>query len=392
MKKSLKKEDSMGLSKFKHVKIKGISTVVPEKEINIYDEAQYYGNNIKKIDRMRKIVGFYKRHVVDEGVTASDLCINAGEILLSEMNIDKDSIDALIFVVQRPDHSSPATAYYIHDKLKLSKNCMAFDIRQGCTGWVYGLYVASALIESGAAKRILLLAGDTPSSGVNPADRNVAPVFGDGGSATLLEYSDEINKSYFNITVQSNGYEAIIKPSSGYRLPFLYDESDKELTEYLTTPAGNKERLVDLHLDGIAVFDFTMNAVPSNIEDLMKHFGFNRENIDYLMLHQANKQIVQTLSSKLGFSDEKAPYYSFEAFGNQSITSIPIAISYNIQEEMQTTEKRILASGFGNGLAVASCIINTDKIYCSGIRMFKKPEDFLDRKQYIKYWKEKITN
>ncbi len=378
-------------SKFQHVKIKGMSTVVPEKEINIYDEAKYYGNNIKKIDRMRKIVGFHKRRVVEEGTTASDLCINAADILIKEMKLDRNQIDAIIFVVQRPDHSSPANAYYIHNKLGLSENCIAFDIRQGCTGWVYGLYTAGSLIESKAVKNVLLLAGDTPSSGVDPADRNVAPVFGDGGSATFLEYcSDEINDSYFNITVKSEGYEAIIKPASGYRLPFLYNEKDKELTEWLTTPTGNKERLVDLHLDGIAVFNFTMNCVPPNIEELIEYSKINKEDIDYLMLHQANKQIVQTISSRVGFNDEKAPYFSFEALGNQSICSIPTAISFNIKDKVQENKNKILCCGFGNGLAVASCVLNLDKIYCSGIRNYKPDENHKSREEYIDYWKKKI--
>lgn len=380
----------MAKSEFKHVCIKGISTVAPEKEINIYNEAQYYDNNIKKIDRMRKIVGFYKRRVVEEGITASDLCIDAAKILINEMNINKDSLDAIIFVVQRPDHSAPATSYYIHKQLDLSESCLAFDIRQGCPGWVYGLFVASSMIESGAVKKILLLAGDTPSYGVDLADRNVAPVFGDGGSATLLEYSREEHKSFYNITVKSEGYEAIIKPASGYRLPFKFNDEDNELLEYIETKTGNKNRLTDLYMDGMAVFNFTMNTVPENINELIKFANIEKDKIDYLMLHQANKQIVQTISSKLGFEEDKAPYKSFEELGNQSITSIPIAMSYNIKEKLQNANNRILCAGFGNGLAAASCVLNLNKIYCSGIRDYKKDKTHMTRKEYIQYWKKKI--
>lgn len=380
----------MTKAQFKHVKVQGISTVVPSKEINIYDEIQYYENSTKKIDRMRKIVGFHKRRVVEEGTTASDLCIQAAKTLLEEMNIDKNSIDALIFVVQRPDHSAPATAYYIHNKLGLSDSTMAFDVRQGCPGWVYGMTIASSMIESHAAKRVLLLAGDTPSFGVDPADRNVAPVFGDGGSATLLDYSETEIDSFFNITVKSDGYEAIIKPASGYRLPIKFNEDDKDLVEYLETKTGNKNRLVDLYMDGIAVFNFTMNCVPPNIEELLKFSNTNKEDIDYLMLHQANKQIVQTISSNVGFTEDKAPYRSFEELGNQSITSIPIAMSFNIKDKLENNKNKVLCSGFGNGLAVASCILNLNNIYCSGIRDYKADETHKTRSEYIKYWKEKI--
>lgn len=380
----------MTIAQFKHTKIKGISVVIPEKEINIYDEAQYYGNNIKKIERMHKIVGFYKRHVVDEGVTASDLCIQAAETLINEMNINKKSVDALIFIVQRPDHSAPATAYYIHNLLGLDKNCLAFDIRQGCPGWVYGLFVASSMIDSGAAKKVLLLAGDTPSVGVDLADRNVAPVFGDGGSATLLEFSEDENITNFNITVNSKGYEAIIKPASGYRLPFKFNESDKDLVTPIISSSGTKHRLVDLFMDGLAVFDFTMNWVPQNILDLMKYSKISQENVDYLMLHQANKQIVQTLSHKIGFSEEKAPWASFEQLGNQSITSIPIAIAFNLSDILSSHKLKLLCSGYGNGLAVASVVMNLDQIYCSGIRYYTVLHSRKTRNDYIKYWQDKL--
>lgn len=122
----------MTLSKFEHVKISGISTVVPPKEINIYDEAQYYDNNIKKIDRMRKMVGFYKRRVVDKDVTPSDLSIEAAKNLINDMKIDKNTIDTLIYVCQKPDFMAPATSFYIHNKLGLSEECAVFDVNQGC--------------------------------------------------------------------------------------------------------------------------------------------------------------------------------------------------------------------------------------------------------------------
>lgn len=181
----------MALSKFEHVKISGISVVVPEKEINIYDEAEYYGGSIKKIDRMRKMVGFWKRRVSDKGTTALDYAYNAGQNLIEEMNIDRDSIDALVFVVQKPDWGGPVNSYFLHHKLGLSKNCIATDIVQGCAGWVFGLHMVSQMIESGAYKKVLLLNGDTPAQDIDPSDRNQAPIFGDGGVATLIEYSEQ---------------------------------------------------------------------------------------------------------------------------------------------------------------------------------------------------------
>ena len=260
-----------------------------EQEINIYDEAEYYGNNIKKIDRMRKMVGFYKRRVADLTTTPADLAYDAAQKLIKEMKIDKDSIDALIFVVQQPDVMNPATAYFIHQKLGLSDDCLAMDINQGCVGWVYGLYMAHLMIASGMHKKILLLNGDTPSVGVDLSNRNVAPIFGDGGTATLLEKTDEVVDAFFNIETQSYGYEAIIAPFSGtrFRTPLINDEDFELLAklrkERITMPTGNDVSLFSGYIDGLAVFDFTVKFVPENIKKLLlsfrHYFGICMENL-----------------------------------------------------------------------------------------------------------------
>jgi len=388
----------MTLSKFEHVKITGISVVVPEKEINIYDEAEYYNNSIKKIDRMRKMVGFHKRRVVDEDVTASDLSIQAAERLLKEMNVDKNSIDALIFVVQRSDHSAPANAFYIHDKLGLSQNCLAYDIRQGCPGWVYGLWNSSALIESGACKKVLLLAGDTPSAGVDLSDRVSAPVFGDAGTATLIEYSPEKIESYYNITVDSSGYEAIITPASGFRLRWKKnpkgskEDINKDLYTPITTADGRQTSLTSVYMDGLAVFNFTISHVPQNIKQLFSEFTLKQENTTHFMCHQANKQIVEAVANSINYPLEKTPTHTFENYGNSSIVSIPVSINDNLKESIESgNEERCLCSGFGNGLACATAILNFKNIYLSGVKDYVIPADHKSREELIKYWKEKLS-
>ena len=246
------------------------------------------------------------------------------------------------------------------------------------------------MVESGAYKRVLLLAGDTPSAKINIADRNVAPVFGDGGSATLVEYSEIEHHSAFNITVKSDGYEAIINPASGHRLSLLSNGDNSDLLEYIETPSGNKIRLVDLYMDGLAVYDFTMNCVPKNIEELISFNQICKEDIDYLMLHQANKQIINNIASIVGFSENRAPSASFENLGNQSITSIPVALAFNVKDQLSNNKNKILCCGFGNGLAVASCILNLNNIYCSGIREYENKHLERTRDEYIQYWKKKI--
>lgn len=386
----------MTKSSFKHVAIKGISTVVPEKEINIYDEAEYYDNNIKKIDRMRKMVGFHKRRVADENTTASDLAICAARNLLADMNIDKSTIDALVFVTQQPDYTAPATAYFIHQKLGLSDNTPAFDVNNGCAGFVYGMWVVSQMIESGTCKRVLLVCGDTPSVGINLKDRNSAPIFGDGGVATLVEYSEEETKSYYNIEVRSNGFEAIISPMTGARFrggAILRDDTNymlKLLNNKFLTSTGNEITIFDSYLNGMAVFDFTISVVPQNIKDLLEFSGKKEADIDMLCLHQANKQIVLSIGNAVDFPEEKVPYYAFENYGNNTMCSVPTTISSVLEEQTKNGKVTICGSGFGNGLTCASFILDLNKIYNSGIQTYIEPEYTQTREEYVEYWLNKM--
>lgn len=387
----------MPLSKFCHVNISGISVVVPEKEISIYDEAQYYNNNIKKIDRMRKMVGFHKRRVADKSSTALDFAYNAAKNLIEETKIDVSTIDALIFIVQKPDWIGPSNSYFLHHKLKLSKDAIATDITQGCAGWVFGLYMASQMIESGAHKKILLLNGDTPSIGIQPSNRNQAPVFGDGGCATLLEYSENKLLSYYNIDTISEGYEAIISPFSGFKFKcnILDDDSFEKLKtlrqEKITLPTGNVQPLLSSHLDGISVFDFTINVVPKTIGTLLSYAGQTPADIDVLALHQANKQIVQSVGAKCGFDLEKLPYEAFENYGNNTMCSIPttLALLDNATEGGKNKEK-VLCCGFGNGLVAAAALLNLKSTYIGKIKTFVKPEYVMSQDEYINYWRNKM--
>ena len=382
----------MSFAKFKNVKISAINVVVPEKEINIYDEVQYYGNSVKKIDRMRKMVGFYKRRVADNTTTSADLAYDAALNLIKDNNIDKNSIDALVFIVQQPDVQNPSTAYFIHNKLGLSNNCIATDINQGCVGWVFGLFMVSQMIQSGTFKKILLLNGDTPSVGIDPSNRNSAPIFGDGGTATLLEYTEEeTNSSYFVETV-SSGFEAIVGPFSGTRFRFSQSDEDYDLRgklrkEKIVMPTGMEVPLLGGYMDGVAVFDFTINYAPKSVKEILKFNNLTANDIPYLCLHQANKQIIQTVGEASGFSLEKVPYSAFETYGNNTMCSIPTTLALLPKE---TDMSKTCCCAFGNGLISIATILDLSKTKISEIKTFKKPSYVLSRDEYIDYWRNKI--
>ncbi len=388
----------MSIASFNNVRMLAQSVVVPSKEINIYDEVQYYNNDVKRVDRMRKMVGFYKRRVSEKPMACAYYGIAAAERIFNETDISRDSIDALIYMTQKPDTNNPSPCFFVHNKLKLSEKCVAFTVNHGCTAWAYGMYLASNLIQSGAHKRILLIASDMPSIGISPENRTRAPLFGDAGSATVLEYDPTAQQMCFNIETYSDGYEAIISPFSGTMASFNQDdpsdraEFDKLRDTYILTESGYNAPLLGCFMDGIAVFDFTIRCVPRNIKALMEFASVSESDIDWLCLHQANKQIIQSVGAESDFPLDKVPYYAFENYGNNTMCSIPTTLNTVVRDD-QKQSKTLLCSGYGNGLSVVSFIMHIDdKTKLLGVSDWVKPDWFMTRDQYIDYWTNKIKN
>jgi len=382
----------MAKSIFHHTKISGISTVVPAEEIRLQDELQYFGGDAKKAARVTKMAGIDRRRVAAAGITPSDLCQQAAEKLLEGLKLDRSSIDALVFVSQRPDYVMPATACILQDKLKLEQTCATFDMNQGCTGYVYGLWIACSLVEARACSRVLLLVGDGLTHLYDQDNRVVAPVFGDGGTATLIDYTTEETLSWFMLGTDGSGAETLMLPAGNGRLPL--PDTPEEYTPYcerLYDVNGTLWRLNRPYMDGGAVFDFTMNVVPDHILELLKFAGKTPEQIDYLVLHQANRQIMQTIADKISFPPEKVPLETFSKYGNLAGASIPSAICDALAGEIQSSRQQVLLSGFGVGLSWASAIIAIDRIWCSGVLDYKKPPSHPGPADIIAHWRKKIT-
>lgn len=376
----------MTLAKFKHVKISGISCVVPEKEVCIFDEGEYFGNNQHRLERLKSKVGIYKRRSADKTTTPSDMAINAAENLLNDLKIDRNTIDAIFYVVHRQDYLSPSTAYFIHDKLGLSDKCIATDINQACSGWVYGLYLVSHLLELGFHKRILLVGADIPA--LHMDKHNVyAHIFGDAACATLVEHSEEEIDSFYNIETESKNYEGIISPFSGARLRLNpFSEEGLKFIEMVKETFGDTE-IPDIFVDGPKVFEFARTKVPPVIKDLLEYAGKTPDDIPVLCLHQANKQIIQSVGTHSGFDLEKVPYDSFENFGNTTICSIPLTIS---MLDKNINKDGICCCGYGSGLSIGCAVLNLKDTYISEIKDFVKPEKVITQEEFVKYWAEKL--
>lgn len=323
--------------------IKAISCVIPYKKIDINEQINiFYSGNQRRANRIKNTIGIKVRHIVDDNTTTLDLCYIASKNLLK--HFEGLNIDAILFVTQTPDFLQPNNSHILHGKLGLSENCACIDINQGCSGYVYGLFLAFMMVECGA-KNIILCVGDTMSKVVNPIDSNTAPLFGDAGSATLI--SKNINeKSFFSFHSNGNGWENIVFPNSGFRNNACFTKVD-------TNRHG-------LYMDGAEVFNFSVSKEPKSILELLSFSNKKIDDIDYIFFHQANAYIIANISKRLGLSLDKAPIESIGKYGNTSSTSIPMAIcDYFGNNSLHTSKNRtLILSGFGVGLSWASCLIN----------------------------------
>jgi 3-oxoacyl-[acyl-carrier-protein] synthase III len=381
----------MAQSFFQHVRISGISAIVPPHEVRLADELQYFGGDIAKARRMTKMAGIDRRRIAEPGVTASDLCHQAAENLILGMKLERESIDAIIFVSQGPDYALPATACLLQHRLNLSKNCAAFDVNQGCAGYTYGLWLASSLIESHACSRVLLLVGESLARLTDEDNRIVTPLFGDCGTATLVEYIAENMPSWFMLGTDGSGAEALIVPAGRARLPLPRTAKEyAPFCERIKDPQGTPWRLVNTYMRGSDIFEFTMSVIPEHIQALLRYAGQTPDDIDRLVLHQANMQIVQAVTANAGFPPEKSSSETFSAYGNQAGASIPSAICHTLADTVRSTKVKMLLSGFGVGLSWASAILRLDNIWCSGICEFEKSADHLSPEAVLAGWQAMV--
>ncbi|WP_146490017.1 ketoacyl-ACP synthase III [Vibrio sp. T20] len=308
------------------VSIAGVAATVPPKKINNSDLSAIYGE--KETSKLISSVGVKQRYIADDGITSSDLCLDAAINLLGNTGLSVNNIQALIFVSQTSDYQLPATACILQHKLGLPNNTISFDINLGCSGYVYGLQVASSLINSGI-NNVLLLVGDTISKIVQSGDRSTELLFGDAGTATLLQ--KKIGEQlHFDLGSDGSGFQHIIA-----KTPIESDSNDMRGKHYS-----------HLEMDGGEVFAFTLKRVPKLVNNFLKELSVKPEDVDICVYHQANHFMLKHLSKKSKFTAEQMPI-SIDQYGNTSSASIPVTLCSTSSESYVKT----LFVGFGVGLS-----------------------------------------
>ena len=329
--------------RFANAAITAIVTTVGEKRLEFAQEGQIYGLEESEIARLQRTIGLEARQVVVGAETTVDFCAASARRLFVGTDIDPSSISALILVTQTPDHAAPSSAITLQHELGLPTTSMAFDMRLGCSGFVYGLAVASSLVENGF-ERVLLCVGDVASRFVDTADHAIAPIMGDAGAAILIERRK--SDSLFQLYSDGSGARALMIPNSGQRI--IAEDAGKPAT---------------MHMDGAAVFNFTLQRVPGMVTDMLAFAGKSSDEVDQFVLHQPNKYILRNLQKRLKIPEEKMPMATQSVYGNQNSASIPGTISGFLSERFGAGRITSLFAGFGIGLSWGSCIVETDSIF-----------------------------
>ncbi len=291
--------------------------------------------------RIAAATGIAARRIAPAGQTTADLAVAAGAELLARLGWPADTVDLMVLVTQTPDQMLPASACLIHHRLGLGPHAAVFDLTAGCSGFVYGLWTAAALLQSLAAPaaRGLLLVGDTTARLCDPDDRAVAPLFGDAAAAAALVRGDGAPAPPIAFDLGSDGAGA----------PYLAVAGGA-----MRAPAAPR-RLV---MDGTQVFAFTLRQVPDSLARVLDTAGWTLDDVDLVVLHQANQQMIRHLGHKIGARPDQL-VIGLSAFGNTSSASIPLALAVGPGGLLTDRPMRLLLSGFGGGWSWASATIET---------------------------------
>jgi len=345
---------------FENIGIKALAAAVPANTIDNLSYTEHFpAEDVKEIVEK---TGIKERRFVPDGMTASDLCFHAAQKLMEDNSIKPDEIDALIFVSQTPDYRMPASSVILQDRLGLPKTTMAFDLNLGCSAFVYGMSVAYSFMQQQGFKNVLLLDGETRSKVYHPKDRKTAFLFGDGGIAALIGKGDDYGKSYFSLNTDGSRQNLIKVDAGGYRNP----STPETLKEKVVDEYGNVRTDEHGYMNGADVFTFAIREIPKNIKATIADAGISKDEIDFVVLHQANEYMNNYLVKKLKLDSDKCPI-CLDKFGNTSSVSIPLTIATQLQDELKSDKKKLLLSGFGVGMSWATAVINSPGMVISDL-------------------------
>ncbi|MDZ7616301.1 MAG: ketoacyl-ACP synthase III [Patescibacteria group bacterium] len=296
------------------------------------------------MDLIYRKTGIRERHIAAPGECASDLGVAAAEKLFDQFGIDRNSIDFLLLCTQSPDMPLPTTACLMQDRLGLPTSVGALDFNLGCSGYVYGLAMADGLIRGGLADRILLITAETYSKYIDPEDRSLRTIFGDGAAATLIEASDTPSLGPFIFGTDGRGASALLVTEGGFR-----PQADA------VQPSKRKRWPSPLFMDGPALVKFTLDVVPPLVDGLLRKAQVDRAAIELYLVHQATTFMMEHLQARLHIPPEQMPEALADC-GNTVSSTLPILIR-NLREDGRLKPgTQTMQIGFGVGFSWGGCL------------------------------------
>lgn len=331
--------------------VRAVASYLPEGELTNEQLAEESGDwsPAQILDK----TGIAVRHVAATDECASDLGVRAAERLFASGACSPSDVDFLILCTQSPDYFLPTTACLVQDRLGLRTDCGALDINQGCSGYVYGLSLAKGLVETGAARNVMLITADTYTKFINRRDRSVRTLFGDGAAATLVSgvESDEELIGPFIFGTDGRGARNLIVPAGGTRRAV-----DGDAAAEREDGQGNWRSDANLYMNGGEIFSFTLQTVPRACDQLFERAGRRAEEVDYFVFHQANKFMLDRLRAKMKIPVEKF-HVDLAKTGNTVSSTIPIALEAARREDKIKAGDRVALVGFGVGYSWAATLV-----------------------------------
>lgn len=344
----------MAYWQIKNVALRGVTGTVPNNPVKSADLPFF---TKEEADTFDATVGIKNRYIASEEVCASDLCLDAAERLIAGLGWEKESIDVLLFASVTGDYKTPPTSAILQDRLGLPTSTFVLDVPMGCCGCMYCINVAGNMLSAGTAKRAILLVGDTAMRMGNPKDKSRGPLFGDSGTALALEYDPAANDIIIDFNTLGSGYQALMTPHGGYRHPI-------SLESFVEEDFGNGiiRAPKDALISGMDVFSFAITRPPLSVKKMLENLNLDKDNdIDYFLIHQANKLIVDRLVKKLKLPAEKVPY-NLQEFGNLGGASILMLMTSELTDELSSRPLTLLCSSFGLGLTWGTMLLRTSKM------------------------------
>jgi len=300
--------------------IRAVASYLPKDRINNFDRQKAFEFEDEFLE---KKIGFLSvsRKGADEDT--SDMCCAAFDLLVRNGGVDPDSVQVMAVCTQNPDYSIPHTSAIVHGKLGLTEGCAAFDISLGCSGYIYGLAIIKNFMRGMGFTSGLLFTSDPYSKIIDETDRDTALLFGDAATVTHIGTDPIFSSGRFTFGTRGKEYSALICRNG------------------------------KLHMNGRAVFNFSASTIPDDIKEALKLNNLKIDEIDYFLIHQGSKYIVDFIKKRLRLLDEKTPFKA-QRYGNTVSSSIPLLLEDVLKNP---SAKRVLITGFGVGLSWSTTVL-----------------------------------